>query len=277
MNATDDPFAANSDGDGNNDENNGNEGKPRKNFVQSQRFSDFRSLSIAPPEALPPVPHPGKTQPSTLSSIASEKKRKRSIVDDDEKSPQSLPFLRDTNLDIAEMNLEEELRVPMQALKLDDQMKPVELGCITIAIGDKFRKRSRNQNSNDIVLEEDASPSVTGTKTQDTTSDIDVATTMPKVVICLGECIIDTELCPSAIQPSVNRTWQVDTFPDYFDPSMKPSVPTNSRHIFIPGNKVFARWLNEDDPGSYGAVSNIHPTPTNHDRKIHVTNISLSY
>ncbi|KAL7542149.1 hypothetical protein ACHAXR_011562 [Thalassiosira sp. AJA248-18] len=76
--------------------------------------------------------------------------------------------------------------------------------------------------------------------------------TKPKVVICLSDHIIDTESEPSLIQPSNNRKRPADTLPDYFDPSVRPSVPTNSQHIYIPGNRVYARWLNKDDPGSYG-------------------------
>ena len=79
--------------------------------------------------------------------------------------------------------------------------------------------------------------------------------TKPNVVICLGDHIIDTEAEPSLIQPSSNRKRSADTLPDYFDPSVRPSVPTNSQQIYIPGNKVYARWLNKDDPGSYGTVS----------------------
>jgi len=76
--------------------------------------------------------------------------------------------------------------------------------------------------------------------------------TKPKVVICLGDHIIDTEAEPSLIQPSNSRKRSADTLPDYFDPSVRPSIPTNSQQIYIPGNKVHARWLNKDDPGSYG-------------------------
>ena len=80
--------------------------------------------------------------------------------------------------------------------------------------------------------------------------------TKPKVVICLGDYIIDTEAEPTLIQPSTNqKRTPADTLPDYFDPSIRPSVPTNNRHIYVPGNKVYARWLNRDDPGSYGTVS----------------------
>jgi len=79
--------------------------------------------------------------------------------------------------------------------------------------------------------------------------------TKPKVVICLGDYIIDTELEPSLIIPSNSRKRPADTLPDYFDPSVRPSVPTNCQQIYIPGNKVYARWLNKDDPGSYGTVS----------------------
>mmetsp|Transcript_18739 Transcript_18739/g.33603 ORF Transcript_18739/g.33603 Transcript_18739/m.33603 type:complete len:895 (+) Transcript_18739:430-3114(+) len=76
--------------------------------------------------------------------------------------------------------------------------------------------------------------------------------TKPKVVICLGDHFIDTEAEPSLVQLSSNQKRPADTLPDYFDPSVRPSVPTNSQQIYIPGNKVYARWLNKDDPGSYG-------------------------
>ena len=75
----------------------------------------------------------------------------------------------------------------------------------------------------------------------------------PKVIICLGEHVIDTETEPSLITTSASRNKSTaDTLPDYFDPSIRPSVPTDSHQIFIPGNKVYARWLNREDPGSYG-------------------------
>ena len=75
----------------------------------------------------------------------------------------------------------------------------------------------------------------------------------PKVIICLGEHVIDTETEPSLITTSASRNKHtVDTLPDYFDPSIRPSVPTDAHQIFIPGNKVYARWLNREDPGSYG-------------------------
>lgn len=75
----------------------------------------------------------------------------------------------------------------------------------------------------------------------------------PKVMICLGDHVIDTESEPSLIQPAAfYRKRPADTLPDYFDPSIRPSVPTNNQQIYIPGNKVYARWLDKDDPGSYG-------------------------
>lgn len=78
----------------------------------------------------------------------------------------------------------------------------------------------------------------------------------PKVMICLGDHVIDTESEPSLIQPAAfYRKRPADTLPDYFDPSIRPSVPTNNQQIYIPGNKVYARWLDKDDPGSYGTVS----------------------
>ncbi|KAL7534829.1 hypothetical protein ACHAWF_004964 [Thalassiosira exigua] len=74
----------------------------------------------------------------------------------------------------------------------------------------------------------------------------------PKVVICLGDHIIDTEADPSLIQPCSDRKRPPETLPDYFDQLVRPSVPSNKNQVYIPGNKVYARWLNRDDPGSYG-------------------------
>lgn len=74
----------------------------------------------------------------------------------------------------------------------------------------------------------------------------------PKAVICIGDYVIDTEALPSLIQPSNQHKRPAETLPDYFDPSIRPSVPTNNHQVFIPGNKVYARWLNKGDPGSYG-------------------------
>ena len=67
----------------------------------------------------------------------------------------------------------------------------------------------------------------------------------PKVTICLGDHFIDTEV-DALIQSS--RSY----LPDHFDPNSPPTVPTYSQQIYIPGNEVYARWLNDDDPASYG-------------------------
>ena len=69
-----------------------------------------------------------------------------------------------------------------------------------------------------------------------------------KVTICFGDHVIDTEVDPSLIQPSQN----FESFPDRFDPNVRPKVPAYKKQIYIPGNEVYARWLNENDPSSYG-------------------------
>ena len=78
--------------------------------------------------------------------------------------------------------------------------------------------------------------------------------TKPKVVICLGDYVIDTEAAPSLLKPSIDRKRPAETLPDCFDPSIRPSIPTNNQQIYIPGNNVYARWMNKEDPGSYGTV-----------------------
>jgi len=78
--------------------------------------------------------------------------------------------------------------------------------------------------------------------------------TKPKVVIYLGDYVIDTEAAPSLLKPSINRKRSAETLPDCFDPSIRPTIPTNNQQIYIPGNKVHARWMNKEDPGSYGTV-----------------------
>ena len=78
--------------------------------------------------------------------------------------------------------------------------------------------------------------------------------TKPKVVICLGDYVIDTEASPSLLKPSIDRKRPAETLPDCFDPSIRPTIPTNNQQIYIPGNNVYARWMNKEDPGSYGTV-----------------------
>lgn len=127
-----------------------------------------------------------------------------------------------------------------------------------VNFGPAFTRHERTLNSTDNITEEGAESSMIESVACTPTS------SMPKVVICLGEYLIDTELNPSALQPLNDRILHAETLPDYFDPSIRPSAPTNRRQIYIPGNRVFARWLNIDDPGSYGAVSiNGHFLSTN--------------
>jgi len=64
----------------------------------------------------------------------------------------------------------------------------------------------------------------------------------PKVTLCLGNYKIDT-----AYSAEDNRKRSSDTL----GPPKAPDV--NNRNIFIPGLRVYARWLDEDDPDSYGA------------------------
>jgi hypothetical protein len=71
-----------------------------------------------------------------------------------------------------------------------------------------------------------------------------------KVTICFGDHVIDTDADPSSIQPSQNHI--LDSLPSRFDPSVRPKVPAYNKQIYIPGNEVYARWLNESDPSSYG-------------------------
>ena len=73
----------------------------------------------------------------------------------------------------------------------------------------------------------------------------------PKVTICFGSHVIDTEAYQSRIQPAHSYARNFE-FPDRFDPNVRPAVPTYSQQIYIPGNEVYARWLNDNDPSSYG-------------------------
>lgn len=64
----------------------------------------------------------------------------------------------------------------------------------------------------------------------------------PKVTFFLGNYKIDT-----GYSNEDDRKRSVDTL----GPPRAPVV--NNRNIFIPGLRVYARWLDEDDPDSYGA------------------------
>ncbi len=64
----------------------------------------------------------------------------------------------------------------------------------------------------------------------------------PKVTICLGNYKIDTG---DSAENNGKRS------ADSFDPPKVPAI--KNQKIFIPGIRVYARWLDEDDPDSYGA------------------------
>lgn len=82
-------------------------------------------------------------------------------------------------------------------------------------------------------------------------------TTKPNVVICLGDYVIDTEAEPWVLRPSSERKRPAECLPQCFDPSIRPTIPTSIQQIFIPGNHVYARWMDKNDPGSYGTVSQV--------------------
>lgn len=76
-----------------------------------------------------------------------------------------------------------------------------------------------------------------------------------KVAICLGGRVIETEnkghtqeeYAKIAESHSPSKA-------EIFNPHYRPSAPTsNAQQIYIPGNRVYARWMNTDDPGSYGS------------------------
>lgn len=82
-------------------------------------------------------------------------------------------------------------------------------------------------------------------------------TTKPNVVICLGDYIVDTEAEPWVLKLSRERKRPAGCLPECFDPSILPTIPTSIQHIFTPGNHVYARWMDKNDPGSYGTVSQV--------------------
>lgn len=82
-------------------------------------------------------------------------------------------------------------------------------------------------------------------------------TTKPNVVICLGDYIVDTQAEPWVLKLSSERKRPAGCLPECFDPSIRPTIPTSIQHIFIPGNHVYARWMDKNDLGSYGTVSQV--------------------
>ncbi|KAL7501644.1 hypothetical protein ACHAWT_009456 [Skeletonema menzelii] len=77
-----------------------------------------------------------------------------------------------------------------------------------------------------------------------------VSVNAAKVTICFGDHVINTDADPSLVQPSQSHI--LESLPGRFDPNVRPSVPAYNKQIYIPGNEVYARWLNENDPSSYG-------------------------
>jgi len=71
-----------------------------------------------------------------------------------------------------------------------------------------------------------------------------ISQSFPNVAICFGDHVIDAE--------SASQNQILESLPDRFDPKVRPTVPAYNKQIYIPGNEVYARWLNENDSSSYG-------------------------
>ncbi len=71
----------------------------------------------------------------------------------------------------------------------------------------------------------------------------------PNVAICFGDHVIDTEANQSSIHLSQNI---LESLRGRFDPNVRPPVPAYNKQVYIPGSEVYARWLNDNDPSSYG-------------------------
>lgn len=109
----------------------------------------------------------------------------------------------------------------------------------------------------------------------------------PRVVIYLSHHVVDTGAAPSLVRRVTHQQRPANTLfgeygecaicrarrdivprhaktlnsdflplpPGQQDLSARPAVPTNGQQVFLPGIKVYARWLDKDDPASYGTVS----------------------
>lgn len=79
--------------------------------------------------------------------------------------------------------------------------------------------------------------------------------TKPRGVISLGNFLISTDSCrPSSLIVDADESRSDDArAPDYANHSVRPPMPSNDSQIYIPGSRVYARWMNRDDPVSYGA------------------------
>ena len=83
--------------------------------------------------------------------------------------------------------------------------------------------------------------------------------TKPRGVISLGNFLISTASCrPSSLIVGADESRSEDAaVPDYANHLVRPPMPANDSQIYIPGSRVYARWMNKDDPVScklFGAI-----------------------
>lgn len=76
--------------------------------------------------------------------------------------------------------------------------------------------------------------------------------TKPRGVISLGNFLISTDSCrPSSLIVDADESRSDDArAPDYANHSVRPPMPSNDSQIYIPGSRIYARWMNRDDPVS---------------------------
>jgi len=82
--------------------------------------------------------------------------------------------------------------------------------------------------------------------------------TKPRGVISIGNFLISTDSCrPCSLIVDADESRSDDArVPDYANHSVRPPMPANDSQIYIPGSRVYARWMNKDDPVSckFGAM-----------------------